>query len=123
LTRAALWASFIDLIRAYADLLDDSEMDDSDMVSFIVGMLPDPGGPTHDPAFEETFQRLLPEDEISDRRRALDVMANFVDEEMVGWWKIAAGKRIALDLRSASVRPDEAKEPVRSWIASFDARR
>lgn len=113
MTRDELWTSFTSLISEYVPVFPETDID-----SFVVGMMPNPTGRTHDPALQETYHRLFHGEPVEDLLRALPLLADFVDEELVGWWKILPARRIAEDLRSASKSPESAPEPVRSWIRS-----
>jgi hypothetical protein len=114
MTRDDLWTSFIGLIEAYSQLLNEPDID-----SFVVGMLPNSTGRTHDPAFAISYHQLFPDEGIRDMRQACVGLADFVDAEMRGWWKISAAKRISDDLRAASIDPERSPEPVRSWIRAL----
>jgi len=114
MTRDQLWRAFTELIAKYSDLWEDSEV-----LAFVAGMDPDPDGRPHDPAFEQTYQRLFNTSDVVNVQDALEKLAEFVDEELVGSWKIEAGKRIAADLRSARDASVPQAEPIRSWLRSL----
>jgi|SRR5665213_1722000 len=120
MTRAELWKNFIALLSQYAAVLREPDIN-----SFVSGMLPTPAGQeTRDPSFSRTYHRLFPSENVDDDSPAVyRKLAQFIDEELVGWWVIPAAKRIADDLRLASVDPNAAPEPLHTWTQALNRSR
>jgi hypothetical protein len=111
MTRTDLWSWFTDLIGAYADALGDDDLN-----PFLSSMQITPLGHIRDPSFAETLSALLPESGFT-TSQALEQLARFTEHEILGWWHIRAGRRIADDLRCASRSIEATPEPLRSALS------
>jgi hypothetical protein len=114
LDRDELWDKFANLVMDYAALLGES-----DIFAFASAMHRTPLGNIADPAYSETYYRLFPDNALPACGKLYSRLADFVEQELIGEWRILTAQRLANDLRLASSDPNGAPEPLRSWKAAL----